>query len=202
MDIKPDWIIDISIDYHPSKEIYILFMATTPYDIKYIIHEIISPYGERMGLEWMQKVIIDTIKKYNLRINRICIDPLSKGFGEGITVYDKLSDYLASFGYPLEVANKNKDDGIIMLNDLLNNKGGTPRLYFYTDALPKSMRQIKGWRFEYNDKREAKAAKVDDDAPECLYRLALLDTKYTEPYEDEETPYVPNNSNRNSVTGY
>ena len=199
-DIPPDWVCDFSIDYHPSKSNYILVVATAPYDIKYVVHEIISPHGEPSGADWIGKEIVDCIKKNNLRVGRIIIDPLSKGFSpDENTIYEKVSRYLGTFGYSLETASKHKEDGVIMINDRLHNKGGIPTLYFYNDSLPVSMRQFKAWRYD----EFGKPLKVEDDSCENLYRLIALDTKYTDPYEDEEVEYNPQQlSGRNSVTGY
>jgi len=186
--IPPDFLTDISIDYHPNKPQYIHMLSTGPYNKKYLSHEMISDYGKAAGYQWIGKSIIDAENKYNLRINRIIIDPLSKGNKNALeqdqeTVFSKLSDYLAGFGHELETASKHKEDGIIGINTLLEPQMGDPGLYILQDGCPVASRQLKKW------KRDEKGlpVKTDDDGPENTYRLVNLETEYTTPDDDEES---------------
>ena len=64
---------------------------------------------------------------------------------------------------------------------------GEPRLHVLADGCPIAVKQLKKWR---NNER-GEPAKEDDDSCENLYRLINLDTKYTEP-EQEQICYYNN----------
>ena len=201
-DIPMDYIVDISVDYHPNKPQYIGFLATGPYNVKYYCHEIVSDYGESAGYKWIGSKIVWAIKRYQLRLGRIIIDPLSKGSRNALeddneTVYSKLSDYLAGYGYYLETATKNKDDSIITINSMLNPMEGNPILYIYD--LPIAKKQLKKWRYD----EFGKPSKKDDDSCENLYRLVDLGTEYEPPQPDYgDFEEVVDKSTANSKTGY
>jgi hypothetical protein len=201
--VPKDWLIDISIDYHPNKSQYIHFLATAPYNIKYLVHEIVSEHGKSAGADWIGKSTIDAIFNYGLaRINRIIIDPLSKGGQNAIefeeeTVFSKVSNYFAKFGFDLEVASKHKEDGIIECNALLEPQVGEPRLYIFSDGCPQGANQLRKWRRD----EMGKPSKENDDAGENLYRLVNLNTEYTDPRDDKVDEYEEPKK-RNPVTGY
>lgn len=198
LDIPPHFIVDISIDYHPNKPQHILLKATGPYDLKYFCHEIVSDIGEPAGPEWIGSKIVYVIKRYSLRVGKIIIDPLSKGDSNNTdTVFDKIYLYLYKYGYHLEVATKNKDDGIILWNELLNPRQGPPQLYVY-NSCEIAVRQLKKWRRD----EHGKPSKIDDDQCENGYRLVLLDTKYYEPDDDSDHDKPKYEVGRNDVTGY
>lgn len=201
-EIPPDFLVDISIDYHPSKQQVINYLATGPYDLKYFAHENVSDYGVPAGADWIGASIIATIKQYSLRVNRIICDPLAKGSQNAIeyndeTVYSKISNYLASFGYTLETASKNKDDGILETNSLLKGFADKPKLYIYADSCPFSIKQLKKWRRD----ETGKPAKEDDDAGENMYRLVNLGTTYYPPQIEYVEGYSGKDT-RSSVGGY
>ena len=201
-DIPLDFLIDISIDYHPNKQQYINFLATGPYSIKYLCHEIVSDYGKSAGAKWLVNEIVRAKMTYTLRINRVIIDPLSKGNQNAIesdseTVFSKVSEGLAAYGIELETASKHKEDGIIEINSLLNPKEGKPSLYIY--SLPIAKKQLNKWRYD----EVGKASKSDDDTCENLYRLVNLETEYRPIYDDyEQEEYEDGGSTRNTYGGY
>ena len=200
--IPVDYIVDISIDYHPNKPQYIDFLATGPYNMKYFCHEIVSDSGESAGYKWIGSKIVWALKRYQLRLGRIIIDPLSKGDRNAIeedneTVYSKLSTYLAGYGYFLETATKNKSDSILSINSMLKPMEGLPSLYIYD--LPIAKKQLKKWRYD----ETGKPSKKDDDSCENLYRLVDLGTEYEPPTVDSEDEKVRiDKSTANSKTGY
>ena len=72
-------------------------------------------------------------------------------------------------------------------------------ILFFFDDLVRTIYEIEGWMY---DKDTQKPAKEDDDMMENLYRLLLLKTQWSTPFEYmdyEPTKYA---SGRDAVTGY
>jgi len=196
--IRPNWLIDIQIDSHPSKPQFILFIATCESNLKYVVHAI-KGHGDGT---WIGDQIVKAVKTYNMRVNTVYADPLSKAGQKNLleTEYQKIENVLARFGIPLYnagVLKEAKDDGIIKINSLLKTVNGLVGLYFFK-TVGEVIQKCSSWM--YDDK--GKPSKEDDDYPECLYRACLLDTDYYPPEEDEgEDDYRPQVS-RNKFTGY
>lgn len=196
--IPSHWPVDISIDIHPAKYQHILFVATDERNFKYVCFEIVDN-GDG---PWIADEIIKKVKTYNLRVNRIIIDPLAKGDSNNAeTTYDKIYTALARFGYILETASKEKDDGIIAIRERLKSKNGIASLFFFKDVRV-AIKQCLRWRFDETEK----PSKKDDDQCENLYRLAVLDTQYFE-MEDRDAIRKRLEYNRvvnakNNITGY
>jgi hypothetical protein len=191
-----DWIVDVNIDFHPSKPWAVVFLATAGNNFKYVIHE--------MELRGNPKMVGEEIVRYfhsnSLRKGRIQIDPLAKGDkNNDNTVYEVLSNVLASNGMLLEVASKDKDNGIAMVNSLLWTENEMPGLFFFDDCV-NTIRQVEDLMYDAESLKPT-ALKVDDDYTECLYRLALMDTQW---YQDDydEQPRKVINIQRNKFTGY
>ncbi|MDA0707488.1 MAG: hypothetical protein O2963_00205 [Proteobacteria bacterium] len=178
--IPSHWIIDISIDVHPQKPQHILFQATDEHNFHYLVFEIVG-HGDGA---WIGDQIMEKITRYSLRVNQIIIDPLSKSDGNNpATVYENVRIVLARGGYILRTAEKWKSDGIIAINDRLWSKNGLASYFIFSD-LPVTVRQLTGWMYEDN----GEPSKKNDDMCENAYRLALLDTQYVAPEdEDDET---------------
>jgi len=198
--IPLDWIVDIAIDVHPRKKQAILFMATSPKNEKYLIHEIWDHGdGKWIGEEIMRKVLTN-----HYRIGKIIIDPLAKSDTnneDASSTYDKVDAVLALHGYNLDVASKDKISGIIMLKELLLGPNKMPSLFVFPD-LPRTISEIEGWMYETQGDDIGKPQKVNDDFPEDLYRLALLDTQYYPPEDDGVEEEVSSDRGASSVTGY
>jgi hypothetical protein len=166
-----DWIIDFNIDFHPSKPWAVVFMATARNGFKYIIKE--------MELRGNPKYVAEEIIRYleitRCRIGIGQIDPLSKSDNNNDnTVYQIISDTLAAHNISLDVASKDKDNGIAMVNSLLWTENEMPGLFFFKDC-GKTIQQVEDLMYDEESLKPI-AKKVDDDFTECLYRLALLDT--------------------------
>ena len=197
-DIPCDWMIDILIDYHPSKPQYVLFIATDERNYKYVCFEIVQHGDGKDIADW----IIKKVKTYNLRVNRIFADPLSKSgeHNQFMTEYQKIEEGLNNFSFDLESAGElkaMKDDGIIAINSLLQTKNKIPSLFFFRDCKV-ACQQAEAWMYDENNK----PSKHDDDMPENLYRAILLNTEYEPPAPDY---YYSNDyviENKSSVTGY
>jgi hypothetical protein len=175
--IPLDALVDISIDFHPSKPWAIVFVATLKNGFKYVCDEI----ADRGNPKYIAEEITRRIRERDyLRVNSITIDPLSKG-GEGneIDVYSIMSDTLAAHNYSLETASKDKDNGIAIVNNLLWTENEMPGLYFFKDCV-KTIQQTENLMY---DAETFKPQKVDDDFTECLYRCALKNTEW---YPEEQ----------------
>ena len=172
-----DALIDIQIDFHPSKKWAVVFLATLKNGIKYVCDEI----WDRGNPKYIAEEIVRRIRERNYeRINSIGIDPLAKG-GEGndIDVYTIMSESFASRNYGLETASKDKDVGIAIVNNLLWTENEMPGLYFFKDCV-KTIEQTENLMY---DPETLKPQKTDDDFTECLYRCALKNTEWFAEYE-------------------
>ncbi len=170
--IPLDALIDIQIDFHPSKKWAVVFLATLKSGFKYVCDEI----WDRGNPKYIAEEIIRRIQERHYeRINSIEIDPLAKGGTENdIDVYSIIADTLAAHFLPLGTASKDKDVGIAIVNDLLWSENEMPALYFFRDCV-KTIEQTENLMY---DPETLKPSKVDDDFTECLYRLALKNTQW------------------------
>lgn len=174
-----DSIIDVSIDFHPSKPWAVVFMATTKSGIKYVCEEIKFRGNPKAAAEEIVRVIRQ--RDYS-RVNRVIIDPLAKsGQGNDIDVYSIVADTLAPYGYGLEVASKEKESGISLVNNLLWTENDMPGMYFFKDC---GQTIVETENLMY-DPDSFKPQKTDDDYTECLYRLVLLNTEWYEPFTNK-----------------
>lgn len=175
MPVPLDWIIDIQIDFHPSKPWAAVFLATARNGFKYVVDELRMHGNPKAFAEEVVRVI--KRRQYE-RVNSIEIDPLAKG-GENndIDVFSMVGSTLAPFGYALGVASKNKESGIAILNNLLWTENQMPGLFFFHDCT-NTISQVENWMV---DPDTLKPSKDEDDFCECLYRLCLKNTKWFDP---------------------
>jgi hypothetical protein len=175
--IPLDALIDIQIDFHPSKKWAVVFLATLRNNFKYVCEEI----WDRGNPKYIAEEIIRRIRTGGYeRINSIGIDPLSKGGEDNeIDVYSIMAEVLASRNLSLETASKDKEVGISLVNNLLWTENDMPGMFFFKDCV-KTIEQTENLMY---DPETFKPQKTDDDFTECLYRLALKDTQwYSETY--------------------
>jgi hypothetical protein len=171
--IPLDWIVDVSIDFHPSKPWAVVFMATGRNNFKYVFKEL----HDRGNPKYIAEEIIRVVNSGNLRVGRCIIDPLAKGDqNNDNTVYEIMSQVLGSHNISLDVASKDKDNGIALVNNLLMTENEMPGLFLFKDC-PNTIRQVEDLMYD-PDSLKPTAMKVEDDFTECLYRLALLDTQW------------------------
>lgn len=171
--IPLDWIVDIAIDFHPSKKWMIVFMATARNNIKYICDEI----WEHGNPKYIAEEIIRRVKANQYRVGRCIIDPLAKGDGNNDqTVYDIMGQTLSAYNISLDVASKDKDNGIALVNNLLMTENELPGIYYLTKC-PMSIQQTEDLMYDPESLKPT-ALKKDDDATEDIYRLALLNTSW------------------------
>lgn len=170
-------LIDIQIDFHPSKPWAVVFWATLKNGFKYVSDEL----EVRGNPKFLAEEIVRVCRKRDyVRVNSCEIDPLSKG-GEdnGIDVYSIVSDTLAAHNIMLGTASKDKEVGISLVNDLLWTENDMPGLFFFRDCV-KTVEQVENLMY---DAETLKPQKVDDDFTECLYRLALKNTVWYPEYD-------------------
>ena len=172
-----DALIDISIDWHPSKPLAVVFLATLKNGFKYVVDEIKFRGPTKSAAEEIIRVIR---RRDYARANRIVIDPLSKsGMPNETDAFSIFSDSLAAFGYCLDVASKEKENGIEILNGLLWTENEAPALFFFKDCV-NTIQEVEDMMY---DPETFKPVKVNDDYFECLYRLCLMDTQWYPPYK-------------------
>ena len=191
--IPSHWPVDIAIDTHPRKPQAITFIATDERNFRYVFKEIWeNGSGDDIG-DWIVKVVLRNV----LRHNQVICDPLAKGDPNNEnTTFDKIAAKLFPYDMILETATKDKDSGIIQINNHLLGPNKMPSLFIFNTCL-RTIDEIEGWM--YDDK--GKPAKENDDFMENLYRLLLLDTEYVPPdSEAEEEDY--DHDEVNPVTGY
>jgi hypothetical protein len=192
--IPLNWMVDIAIDVHPRTEQAVLFTATSERGDRYLVNEI---WGHGDG-KWIGDNIVRCCKHNVYRVNRVIIDPLAKGdSNQDSTTYETIARILARHDMILEVASKDKDNGILMIKDHLEGPNKEPSLFIFDDLI-RTIYEIEGWQW---DEDTQKAKKSDDHFMENLYRTLLLDTHYYEP-EDEEDDTPSWNENRSAITGY
>ena len=182
--IPSDWLVDIQIDVHPRKEQAVLFTAIAPDQRKYSCFSI----WDHGSAEWLADEIVRIVNTNALRVNRVAIDPLSKGDSNpqaGETTYSKIRDRLSRHNMILEVGSKDKDSGIRELNTHMMGPNKEPSWFIFRD-MPVPIRQIEGWMYEDKGENMGKPSKKDDDFCECLYRTMLLNTVWYPPEEFED----------------
>jgi hypothetical protein len=191
--IPLDWLVDIGIDIHPRKEQAILFMATSPKQERWLFHEIFRHgSGTDVG-EW----IIRLIKSGVLRVGRIICDPLAKGDSNNEnTTFDKIDHVLGRFGYVLHTGTKDKESGIIQINEHLEGPNNEPSLFVFDDMI-RTIYEFESWMY---DEDTQKPQKKKDDMMENLYRLLLEDTVWYPEDEYDEDDW--SESGACAVTGY
>jgi len=199
--IPLDWIVDIGIDIHPRKEQAILFMATSPKQERWLFRELFKHgSGTDVG-EW----IIRIIKANVLRVGKIICDPLAKGDSNNPnTTFDKIDIVLGRYGYVLNTGTKDKESGIIQINEHLEGPNLEPSL-FVLDDMVRTIYEFESWMYEDAEKypdRAGKAQKQNDDMMENLYRLLLEDTVWYPMEEGEDEFEDADASGACAVTGY
>jgi len=197
--IPLDWLVDISIDIHPKEPQAVVFVATCPRNYKYVIHEIF----EHGSGKYIAQKIIKIINKNQYRINKIVIDPFSKGDSnnpEGST-FEQMDRVFSNYGYYLDLGSKDLDSGIILVKEWLMSENDEPALFFFDD-LVRTFYEIEGWMW---DPKTGKPIDKDDHLMENLRRAIQLETRWY-PMEDEdedfEYEWITQNKTVNSVTGY
>jgi len=192
--IPSDWLVDIAIDVHPREKQAVLFVATDSRNDRYICDEI----WDNGDGTWIAEEIIRKVNRNNYRVNNIIIDPLSKGDSNNEnTVFQKIFTVLSRYGYPLKVASKDKESGILEVKKHLLGPNKRPSMFLLNNCM-RTLYEIEGYMW---DKETNKPVDKDDHMMENLYRICLLDTQYFSPeLEFYESSYQEDN--RNAYTGY
>jgi hypothetical protein len=190
-----DWMVDIAIDVHPREKQAVLFLATDPRNDRYACEEIWD-HGDG---KWIAESIVRAVKYNAYRVNRVIIDPLAKGDqNNDESVYQQVARVLLSHGHTLEIATKDKAQGILEVKKHLMGPNKKPSIFFFND-LVRTLYEIEGYMW---DQETQKPADKDDHMMENLYRLLLLNTQWSEDFDDYSTDNKAYNEGRDAVTGY
>lgn len=184
-----DWPVTVQIDLHLSKPHAVSFFATDKQGRRYIIDEI----WENMGPEDLADEIVRRKKANSWRLERVEIDPLSKGdnafvknrMGVVNDSFTIIRNRLAPHGILLDVASKDKESGIRNLKDWLKGVNKMPTLFIF-ETCKEHLFQIQRWVYDDHnkpDKGDGKKRPGYDDFPECMYRFTLMNVIYTDPEE-------------------
>ena len=197
-EIPLDWMVDVAIDVHPRENQAILFLATSPRQERYVFHEIWD-HGDGT---WIGESIARYVHRHNLRVHRVIVDPLAKGDKNNPnTVFDKIDEVLYRYGMFLDTATKDKQSGIIEVNNHLMGPNNVPSIFFF-NTLVRTIKEIEGYMY---DKDTNKPMDKDDHMMENLYRILLLDTRWEEmgAYDNDPDDMVSSRrSTANPITGY
>jgi hypothetical protein len=190
-----DWMVDVAIDVHPREKQAILFIATDPRQDRYVCEEI----WDNGDGKWVGEQVVKAIKFHSYRVNHIIIDPLAKGDSNNKdSVFDQVAKVLMAHGHVLEVATKDKHQGILEVKNHLVGPNGKPSIFFFDD-LVRTIYEIEGYMW---DKETQKPVDADDHFMEDLYRTLLLNTKWVEQEDEEEEGWTDYHSGRDQQTGY
>jgi hypothetical protein len=215
-DIPTDWLVDIEIDVHPRERQAVLFIATSPKNERYLCDEIwMHGDGTAIGHAIIKRIIYRGYR----RINYIEIDPLAKSDSNNPdTTRGKIDKVLGKFAYDNQwvkpqyptntkadegvfcvgIATKDKDSGILSINDHLKGPNNKPSIWIFDD-LARTIYEAEGWMY---DEDTQKPLKKDDHMMECWYRAMLLNTTWYEPEEHDDEDQVQPKSTANKYTGY
>jgi hypothetical protein len=189
-----DCIVDIAIDVHAREPQAILMLANLPNGTKILFQEIF----ENGDGTWIGQEVLRRIEYYKCRVGKIIIDPYAKSdFNNPQCVFEKVDRELATQGYYLRTASKDKVSGILGVKEHLElNQNKQPTLYIFRD-LVRTIFEFEGYMY---DKESQKPQDKDDHMMENLYRLLLQPTEY---YEEEwEEPEDLSSSPNTNSAGY
>ncbi len=186
--IPTDWPVLAMVDFHLNKPHAISYHAINRQGVKFICKEVY----ENMTTEEVADTIIRDKSRNAWRIERVQIDPLSKGdtgymrnrFGTDLEdSYSIIERRLSKHGIKLEVGSKDKTSGINNMNSEMKGVNGTPT-YFIFDTCPRHYLEFMRWVFDGKGK-PMKGNKDDfDDMMENFYRATLAGLKYKEPKKE------------------
>jgi hypothetical protein len=200
--VPPDWPVDIAIDFHPKTEQAVLFRAVDRNNFRWLVDEI----WMHANVEDLATAILHRIHHRAYRVNRVLIDPATKGQGINVavenSVYDKFGAIFRAYGHILETGSKLRTDGIILCKEVLYGVDKQPHIKVFAD-LRRFIYEIEGWMY---DKDSQKPVDKDDHMLENWGRLELIGTTYTpvlpEWSLEPENQYHSWRRSSNPVTGY
>ena len=173
--IPDNYVIRISIDFHPSKPWVALWHALGPKDYGYFCDFL----EMRGGTDQIVDEIVRINRKNGYNVKEIIVDPLARGDGnqnDGDT-FSQLERRFRAYNYKLSTASKAKESGIQMLNDRFLTENNLPSLFVFSDMTP-VWECLEDLMY---DPETLKPSKEKDDFAEMAYRLMLISQK---PYED------------------
>jgi len=175
--VPTDWPVTVMIDFHLSTPQAISYWAVTPQECHYCVAETWEHYSA-------SGIADDIIRKYKsgLRIEKVFIDPLSKGdtaymrnqLGTDIQdTYSIIDEKISKHGMTLAVASKDKDSGIQNILTWLRGPNGLPTCYLF-DTCDRHLFEIQRWVYD----KDGKPQKENDHFMENWYRYTLTGAVY------------------------
>jgi len=196
--IPTNWMVDIAMDFHPRERQAVLFIATNERNERYGCEEIWA-HGDGKAIA---DEIIRRINTNAYRVNRVLIDPLSKGDDQNDeqTTFKVVQKILWRHGIPLHVAAKDhrglSSSGTLAVRSHLSGPNKEPSIWFFNDLI-RTIFEFEGYMY-----KDGKIQDTDDHMMENLYRLLLLDTRYVDPEDEEDEEEARHDFAVNSMTGY
>jgi endogenous inhibitor of DNA gyrase (YacG/DUF329 family) len=164
------WMVDIAIDIHPRERQAVLFVATDPRNDRYICDEVWD-YGDGT---WVGEQIVKKVNNNSYRVNRIVIDPLSKGDANNAeTTYQKVFNVLARYGFSLETASKDKDAGILEVKKHLRGPNNKPSI-FLLDNCMRTLSEIEGYMWNKETNKPCVIGSTIIDTPSGQFQIKDL----------------------------
>jgi len=174
-DIPTDWPVVAMVDFHPATPQAISYYAFDKQGRVFVVAE----EWKHLSPEETADHIIRKKQINAWRIQDAFIDPLSKGDtayikNRGIEIPDAftvINDRLWKAGIELHVASKDRDSGILNVEQMLNGVNGLPTLFFFrslTGGIEKGghIWEIQRWTY-----KEGKPKDEDDHFMENLFSV-------------------------------
>lgn len=189
----------VSIDPHPAKDWCVTFLAVLPTN-RFYIYKVLWLNPKQLRVEDICEAIM--IELRGRKPFKVIIDPLASSW-DPQTGKNLLQDLREKSKYRLNIQHSERSErakilGIQKIRAALffdEEKGIQPQLYIFKTE-DRAIKQLLGWM---SSEEDDKIIKKDDDFPETLYRLMLLDPKYWHPKVREriKKEYIPH-----PITGY
>lgn len=189
--IPDDWMIVMSMDYHPRTAVHLSWMAINPHDVFYVCKEYSSPQGhtDRQIAEDIARIEEDLPTRVYARL----VDPSSSHSPNRQEQHATPVRTFAKFrskGKPIIFRNaiRKVEYGLNCVAERLRfDDQGRAGMYFFKDATPGHQHQMSHYVFGENksgtDTREAKQEplKKDDHFPDNVRYLCSQRFKYSHP---------------------
>jgi hypothetical protein len=174
--VSLEWIVEISIDFHPRKRQAVSFVGHNRRGERWVIDEIWEFGSGRVIAE----EIVRRVKANSYRVEHdVLIDPLAKGDGNNDdgSSFDQIERILIHHGMGLDAGSKDRDGGILALQDYLLSQNGISSLYVMHHCV-RTIHEFNSWIW---NKDTQKAVDKNDDMMSNLYRILLRDSTWFEP---------------------
>ena len=174
--IPSDWQVTVMIDFHLAIEQAVGFYTVDPMGRKYLIDEI----WQKLLIPDVAHEIIRKKRQMGWRIDKCYIDPFSKGddkiaqsrLGQVESAYEIIRKILLKEDIILDVADKAKTSGILLVQEALEGIAGMPTFFVFDHCR----------RFRYEIKKyiwkDGYPIDEDDHMMENTYRYLITKPRY------------------------